>query len=85
MITKIFTDTLKNNGKYSRKNLTMFTSFAISILIAFIIIYGEWIGKSFDKTYSIFECFILMSGYNGLLTVADKKVKSPQQEQNNVN
>ena len=77
LIKKILSDTLKSsNGKYSRKNLTMLVSFICSIIVASIIIYGEWIGKKFDKVIYIFDSFLLMSGYSGLLTVADKKIKN---------
>ena len=77
MIKKILNDTLKNSsGKYSRKNLTMLVSFACSVSLGFALVYGEWIGKVFDKSLYVFDSFLLMAGYSGLLTVADKKIKT---------
>jgi hypothetical protein len=36
VIKKVFCDTLKKDGKWSRTSLTMFTSFAVCVLIGLI-------------------------------------------------
>lgn len=72
---KIFEDTLKSpNGKWSRKSLTLFTSFLISIILGFYIVTSDFILKKEINKYSIevFNSFMLLTGALSGITVADK-------------
>ena len=65
---KILNDTLKNNGKYSRKSVTAFGSFVLSIVYEFVL---PWFGFE-TKEYVFISLITLVGGTLGL-TVLDKK------------
>jgi hypothetical protein len=74
-MTRIFEDTLKSpNGKWSRKSLTLFVSFIISIVLGFYIVTSDFILKREINKYSIevFNSFMLLTGALSGITVADK-------------
>lgn len=75
-IEKIISDTLKSpNGKWSRKSLTMFVSFIMGILVGITIVVSHFITDteiSRDAVW-VFYGFLTMAGYNGKLTLDDKK------------
>lgn len=84
-ISKIIDDTLKGpNGKYSRKSLTMFTSFVVAIFFGFVIVFSHYITNNpvNDAAVDVFFGFILLSGGTGVLTVWDK-IKGRNNETNN--
>lgn len=67
-IRKIINDTLKSpEGKWSRKNLTMFTSFVVAIIIGFFIVINYE-----QSATEIFYGFILLSGGTSVLALYDK-------------
>lgn len=67
-IRKIINDTLKSpEGKWSRKNLTMFTSFVVAIIIGFFIVVNYE-----QSATEIFYGFILLSGGTSVLALYDK-------------
>lgn len=73
---KIINDTLKEpEGKWSRKSLTMFVSFVMSIILGTIIVISHFftdteIGKD---SVMVFFGFLTLAGYKGKLTLDDKK------------
>jgi hypothetical protein len=74
---KILKDTLQSpNGKWSRKSLTMFVSFIISIILGTYIVASDYILKSEINRYAIdvFSSFMLLVGALAGITVADKKL-----------
>jgi len=72
---KIINDTLKSaDGKYSRKSLTSFVSFIISILLGSYIVTSDYIiGKEINRyAIDVFYGFLTLSGGTLALTVYDK-------------
>jgi len=72
---KIISDTLKTpNGKWSRKSLTLFVSFNISIILGFYIVISDYIlDKEINKyAIEVFNGFMLLTGAMSGITVADK-------------
>lgn len=69
-LKKIIDDTLKNKeGKWSRKSLTVITSFILAIFV------GLWIvlkGHSSGEALSVFYGFLALGGGSLGLTVIDK-------------
>lgn len=69
MVKKILSDTLKSpEGKFSRKNLTMFASFHICIIMGFIDMLTQY-----KINEVIFMSFMGMAAGQSALTVYDKK------------
>lgn len=67
-ITKLVNDTLKSpNGKYSRKSLTMFTSYGVAIIMGFYIVvcYSE-------HALFVFYGFLAMATGQSILALKDK-------------
>lgn len=64
----ILIDTLKNKGKYSRKSVTAFASFVLSIIYEFVL---PWFG--FETKEYVFIALITLVGGTLGLTVLDKK------------
>jgi hypothetical protein len=74
-IYKIFNDTLKGpSGKYSRKSLTMFISFSISIILGIYIVISDYIlNKEINKyAIDVFYGFLMLTGGLSGVTVWDK-------------
>lgn len=72
---KIFKDTLQSpSGKWSRKSLTMFVSFQISILLGVYIVASDYILDKEINRYAVdvFHSFMLLVGALSGITVADK-------------
>jgi len=81
---KIITETLKSpNGKWSRKSLTMFTSFVISIILGFYIVISDYILQKEINKYAIevFNGFMLLVAALTGATVADKFTPTKKEEQ----
>lgn len=77
-------DTLKNpQGKWSRKSLTMFASFAFSILLGTYIVVSDKILDEEVNRYAIevFDSFMILVGALSGVTVLDKMV--PNRETKN--
>lgn len=74
-IEKILKDTLQNKGKWSRKSLTMFASFAISVLMGFFILISDTFLNIEINRYAIdvFNSFMLLTATLSGVTVIDKK------------
>jgi len=74
MIQKIIDDTLKFNGKWSRKSLTMFASFVMANLVGLWIVVSNYITANPVNEYAIevFYGFLLLAGGTSFLTVYDK-------------
>lgn len=66
---KLIYDTLKFNGKWSRKSLTTLTSFAMSILIGVYIVVSASVNI---YAISVFYGFLGLGGGTLALTVIDK-------------
>lgn len=64
---KIINDTLKNNGKYSRKSLTTFVAFTSAIIYEFIFPFFEFQTKEY-----VFNGLLILVGSTLGLTVFDK-------------
>ena len=82
IINKIINDTLKSpNGKWSRKSLTMFVSFMMSILSGIFILLSDKFLHSEINRYAIdvFFGFLLLSGGTSAMTVWDKLRNKPQE------
>lgn len=86
---KIINDTLKSpNGKWSRKSLTAFVSFIVSIVLGgFIAVYAPMKGLILSQfSMGVFESFMLMGGYLLGVSVVDKftskKAKKEEEEIN---
>lgn len=74
---KLIKDTLQSpSGKWSRKSLTMFVSFIISIILGSYIVLSDYILKVEINRYAIdvFESFMLLTAALAGITVADKKI-----------
>lgn len=72
---KVVSDTLKSpDGKWSRKSLTSFTSFAIAITIGIYIVSSDFfLTKEINKyAISVFDSFIILAGYLLGVSVLDK-------------
>lgn len=83
IINKIVNDTLKTpQGKFSRKSLTMFVSFIMSILIGSWVVVCNYFTPNPPSEYSveIFYGFLLLSGGTSVLTVY-QKLKGHQQNE----
>lgn len=75
-IKKIIDDTLKSpNGKWSRKSLTMFTSFVVSIVLGTYIVICNYITDTPISTNAIdvFQSFMLLTATLSGITVWDKQ------------
>lgn len=75
MIQQIIDDTLKSpNGKFSRKSLTMFSSWIMAILTGTFITLSDYIIKQEINKYAIdvFYGFLLLAGGTSVITVWDK-------------
>ena len=74
----IINDTLKSNGKWSRKSLTMFVSMCASVLIGGYIVVSDYIIQKAINPYAIdvFQTFMVLVGTLSGITVWDKKQKS---------
>jgi hypothetical protein len=73
---KIINDTLKSpNGKWSRKSLTMFTSFMVCIVLGGYIVIANYITVTPINEYAIdvFQGFLLLVGALSGITVWDKQ------------
>jgi hypothetical protein len=72
---KLFNDTLKNNGRWSRKSITMLVSFIMACLTGIYIVVSDYIleDKEINRwSVDVFNGFILLvTGLAGI-TVADK-------------
>jgi hypothetical protein len=74
-IYKIINDTLKGpTGKYSRKSLTMFSSWIMAILTGVYITLSDYIINQEINKYAIevFYGFLLLAGGTSAITVWDK-------------
>lgn len=64
-MNKIINDTLKSpNGKWSRKSLTMFVSFVVSIVLGGYIVMCNYITETpvAENAVDIFQGFMLLTG-----------------------
>lgn len=69
MVKKVLSDTLCNpEGKFSRKNLTMFTSFVVCIIMGFMDMLTEYYINEV-----VFMSFMGMAAGQSALTVYDKR------------
>lgn len=76
MFKNIIQDTLKSpNGKWSRKSLTMLSSFAISIVLgAYIVISDRILDEELNRyAIEVFDAFMILTGAMSGVTVLDKK------------
>jgi len=86
---KLFNDTLKNNGRWSRKSLTMFVSFMMAIFTGIYIVISDYLAVTINEyAVEVFRGFMFLAGALAGITVADKftgagknKDGKPQQEQ----
>jgi len=77
----IFEDTLKSpTGKWSRKSLTMLTSFGISIVLGAYIVVSDYLLDEEVNRYAIevFNAFMILTGTLSGVTVLDKKFESKE-------
>lgn len=75
-IKKIIDDTLKSpNGKWSRKSLTMFTSFVVSIVLGTYIVICNYITDTplSNAAIDVFNGFMLLTATLSGITVWDKQ------------
>jgi hypothetical protein len=83
---KIINDTLKTpkTGKWSRKSLTMFVSFIMSIIIGIYIVISDYFLHEEINRYAIdvFYGFLVIAGGTSVLTVWDK-MKNRRDRNNN--
>ena len=80
---KVFVDTLKSpSGKWSRKSLTLFTSFAISVILGFYIVLSDYVLDEEINKYAIevFNGFMLLVAALTGATVADKFTPSKKEQ-----
>lgn len=88
MLLNIINDTLKApNGKWSRKSLTMFSSWIMSILSGSFILVSDYFLKKEINQYAVdvFYGFLLLAGGTSAMTVWDKirnKVNNKEEEIN---
>lgn len=81
---KIIDDTLKSpNGKWSRKSLTTFISFIISIITGVYIVISHYFTTNPISTDAIlvFFGFLTMAGYSNHLSLKDKVDNRNSQKQ----
>lgn len=72
---KIIDDTLKSpEGKWSRKSLTMFTSFIVSVIMGFYIVISHYFTVNPISNYSfdVFIAFLASSLGMSAMTLLDK-------------
>ena len=71
---KIINDTLKNNGKWSRKSLTAFVFSFLGVLVGLYIVLSDWFLTKEVNRYAIDVCFafLALGGGTLALTVIDK-------------
>jgi hypothetical protein len=72
---KLFNDTLKNNGRWSRKSITMLVSFIMACLTGIYIVVSDYIleDKEINRwSVDVFNGFILLVAGLAGITVADK-------------
>lgn len=87
-LEKLINDTLKSpSGKWSRKSLTMFISFVISINLGTYIVVSDYVLKQEINRYAIdvFQGFLILTGALSGVTVWDKmsnsnKIKTEENE-----
>lgn len=75
MFKKLIDDTLKSpNGKWSRKSLTTFVSFVVSIVLGSYIVVSNYITDRPMSTDAVlvFFGFLTMAGYSNHLSLKDK-------------
>ena len=80
----MFEDTLKSpTGKWSRKSLTMLTSFIISILLGAYIAVSDYLLDEEVNRYAIevFNAFMILTGTLSGVTVLDKKFESKEKQE----
>lgn len=77
---KIIDDTLKTNGKFSRKSLTIFVTFVFVILLGTFITISDFILKKEITRYAIdvFNSLLLFLSVMMGLSEASKKVANKQ-------
>jgi len=77
---KIFNDTLKTNGRWSRKSLTIFTTFTFTILLGTFIVVSDKILDKVVNPYAIevFNSLLIFVGALMGLTEAGKKFLNKQ-------
>ena len=83
---KIINDTLKSpNGKWSRKSLTMLTSFFVCIVLGTYIVISNYITQTPIATHAIdvFNGFLLLVGTLSGITVWDKQTLSKNNTNSN--
>jgi len=83
---KILNDTLKGpSGRYSRKSLTMLTSFSISIILGLYIVFSDRILNKEINRYAIdvFYGFLMLTGGLSGVTVWDKSRNNNNDNYNN--
>jgi hypothetical protein len=81
---KLFENTLKSpNGKWSRKSLTLFVSFVVSIILGVYIVSSDFIlDKEINKyAIEVFNGFMLLVAALTGATVVDKFTPLKKQEQ----
>ena len=73
-LKKVFVDTLKSpDGKWSRKSLTFFVSFIISIILGIYIVIAPQFNISVNEySKGVFDSFMLLVAALSGITVVDK-------------
>ena len=78
---KIFNDTLKFKGKYSRKNITILIAFTLTMLIGIYIVTADLIGVSLSVyPIQVFDGLLVFVAAMMGITVADKKLNNKDEE-----
>jgi len=83
---KLIDDTLKSpNGKWSRKSLTMFSSFLVCIILGTYIVISNYITKTpiANNAIDVFQGFLLLVGALSGITVWDKQSLSKTNNNSN--
>jgi hypothetical protein len=83
-LEKLISDTLKSpNGKWSRKSLTMFVSFIISINLGTYIVISDYVLEKEINRYAIdvFNGFLILTGTLSGVTVWDKMSNKSKKEE----
>jgi|TARA_R110000782_G_C14454534_1_gene372580 hypothetical protein len=73
---KLINDTLKSpNGKWSRKSLTMFSSFFVCVILGTYIVISNYVTKTpiANNAIDVFQGFLLLVGALSGITVWDKQ------------
>jgi hypothetical protein len=74
---KIFNDTLKFKGKYSRKNITILIAFSLTMLIGIYIVTADLIGVALSVyPIQVFDGLLVFVAAMMGITVADKKLNN---------